>query len=282
VQWPHEKPDNCSRILQKCPEIGIDRNAWATLRLRPKENWSQMRNVSVFLFCIAVTLAGGATTYKSGRNRATFPSDVTSTPAYKIAQLDRKSCLLELSRRQIAYKLEDEAPGVKTPIRLKGALGRIRFGTGYSESERERLPYEILDCRLVVALDEWTSVLEAHGVSDVIFSSGFRPSKAVAEGTDGKRHSGALALDVHAFRLRTGEELVVERDFHGRLDAPVCGPDAPLPAPNTPEARELRSIICSSAEMRVFQSILTPNFDIHHANHFHLEVTPNVRWFILS
>jgi hypothetical protein len=240
-----------------------------------------MRNVSVFLFCIAVTLAGGATTYKSGRNRATFPSDVASTTAYKIAQLDRKTCLSELARRQIAYRLEEETPGVRTPIRLKGPIGRIRFITGALDSER--LPYEILDCRLVVALDEWTQVLEAHGISEVIFSSGFRPShKAVADGTDGKRHSGALALDVHALRLRSGEELVVERDFHGRLETPVCGPDAPPPAPNTLEARELRSIICSSAEMRVFQSILTPNFDIHHANHFHLEVTPNVRWFILS
>lgn len=242
-----------------------------------------MRTFSVFLFCIAVTLVGGATTYKSGRNRASFPTDVTSTTAYRIAQLDRKACLAELARRQIPYKLAEEAPGVRTPIRLKGPLGRIRFSTGFSESERERLPYEILDCRLVVALDEWTAVLEAHGISEVIFSSGFRPShKAVADGVDGKRHSGALALDVHALRLRSGEELVVERDFHGHIDAPVCGPDAPSPAPNTLEARELRSIICSSAEMRVFQSILTPNFDVHHANHFHLEVTPNVRWFILS
>jgi hypothetical protein len=240
-----------------------------------------MRNVSVFLFCIAVALTAGATAYKSGRNRASFPNDVTSTTAYKVAQLDRKTCLSELARRQIAYKLEDDAPGVKTPIRLKGPIGRIRFSTGLSESDR--MPYEILDCRLAVALDEWTPVLEAHGVSEVVFSSGFRPSHKVAvDGTDGKRHSGALALDVHAFRLRSGEELVVERDFHGRLDVPVCGPDAPPPAPNTPEARELRSIICSSAEMRVFQSILTPNFDVHHANHFHLEVTPNVRWFILS
>ena len=238
---------------------------------------------AVFLFCIAVTLAGAATTYKSGHNRATFPSDATSTVAYRIAQLDRKACLAELTRRQIAFELEAEAPGVRTPVRLKGPISGIRFTTGLAETERDRLPYEILDCRLVVALNEWTRVLDAHGVSGVVFSSGWRPSpKLVSDGSDGKRHSGALALDVHAFRLKSGGELVIERDFHGRLETPVCGPDAPLPAPNTPEARELRSIICSSAEMRLFQSILTPNYDVHHANHFHLEVTPNVRWFILS
>jgi len=240
-------------------------------------------SVPILLFCFAVALTSGATTYKSGRNRATFPSDVALTTAYKVAQLDRKSCLAELDRRQIAYELQPEAPGVKTPVRLKGQLGEVRFITAASAADRENSPYEILDCRLVVALNEWKQVLVAHGVSDVIFSSGWRPMpKAPSDGTEAKRHSGALALDVHAFRLKSGGELVVERDFHGHVDAPVCGPDAAPPTPSTPEARELRSIICSSAELRIFQSILTPNYDAHHANHFHLEVTPNVRWFILS
>ena len=241
------------------------------------------KTLSAFLFCIAVTFAGGATTYKSGHNRATFPSDATSTVAYKIAQLDRKTCLAELTHREIAFEVESDAPGVRAPIRLKGPIAGIRFTTGMSGAERDRVPYEVLDCRLVLALHEWTQVLSAHGISDVVFSSGWRPSaKLAGDAVEGKRHSGALALDVHALRLKSGGELVIERDFHGHLETPVCGPDAPLPAPNTPEARELRSIICSSAELRLFQSILTPNYDVHHANHFHLEVTPNVRWFILS
>jgi len=242
-----------------------------------------MKPFSTFLFWFAVTLTGGATTYKSGHNRAAFPSDFASTVAYRIAQLDRRACLAELARRQVAFALVGEAPGVKTPVRLKGPLNGIRFMTGAPGAERDRVPYEVLDCRLVVALDEWTQVLSAHGISDVVFSSGWRPSPRLAsDAVDGKRHAGALALDVHVLRLKSGGELVIERDFHGHLETPVCGPDAPLPAPSTPEARELRSIVCSSAELRIFQSILTPNYDVHHANHLHLEVTPNVRWFILS
>ncbi len=242
-----------------------------------------MKPYSMFVFCISVTLTGAATTYKSGHNRAAFPGDYASTFAYRVAQLDRKACVAELTRRQVAFALAGEAPGVKTPVRLKGPLNGIRFTTGAPQAERDRVPYEVLDCRLVVALDEWTQVLSAHGISDVIFSSGWRPSPRLAsDAVDGKRHAGALALDVHAFRLKSGGELVIERDFHGHLESPVCGPEAPLPAPSTPEARQLRSIVCSSAELRLFQSILTPNYDVHHANHFHLEVTPNVRWFILS
>jgi hypothetical protein len=237
-----------------------------------------------FISGLLLVAAGAwATTYKSGRNRAAFPGDAMSTTAYRLAQLDRSTCLSELTRRDIPYQIVAEAPGVRAPVRLKGDLRGIRFLTGATEAERDRLPWEVLDCRLVLALYEWTQVLAAHDVKEVVFSSGWRPSKALSSGgAEGKRHSGALALDAHSFRLRSGGELVVERDFHGRIDAPVCGPDALPPNPNSPEARQLRSIVCSSAELRVFQSILTPNYDAHHANHFHVEVVANVRWFILS
>ena len=238
---------------------------------------------AIVLGAVLLSAASNAAKYQSGRNRAQFPGDATNTFAYRTAQLDRAACLGELTRRNISYQLVADAPGVRTPVRIKGPLGEIRFTTGWPESERDKLPWEVLDCRLVVALDEWTQVLAAHGVSEVVFSSGWRPSqKSAADGTEGKRHAGALALDAHLFRLKSGGELVVERDFHGRIDAQVCGPDAVPPNPDTPEARELRSIVCSSAELRLFQSILTPNYDTHHANHFHVEVTPNVRWFILS
>ena len=48
-----------------------------------------------------------------------------------------------------------------------------------------------------------------------------------------------------------------------------------------PEAREIRSIACEAADARIFHSILTPNYDRPHRNHFHLEVTAGVQWFIV-
>lgn len=230
---------------------------------------------------VAAAAAGGAPPLKSGKNRAVFPADFASTAAYRVAQLDRRACLAELARRNIPFQTVADAPGVRAPVRLQGAIRGIRFFTGLAEAERQRVPWEVLDCRLVLALDAWAEVLIAHDVSDVVFSSGWRPAAKI-DGNEGKRHEGGLALDVHVLRLKSGGELVVERDFHGRLDAPVCGPDSAEGNPSTPETRQLRSLVCSSAEMRIFQSILTPNYDVHHANHLHMEVTPNVRWFILS
>lgn len=233
---------------------------------------------------IALTpVQGGARTYKSGRNQAAFPTDATKTFAFRVAQMNRQTCFGELARRRIVFQVVPSAPGVRAPVRLGGPLGSVRFINGLAQSARKHLPWEILDCRLVLALNEWAQILSAHDVSEVVFSSGWRPSKQAAnEGVEGKRHAGALAMDVHLLRLRSGGELNIERDFGGKLGAPVCGPDAQEPNPDSREARQLRSIVCSSAELRLFQSILTPNFDVHHANHLHVEVTPNVRWFILS
>jgi hypothetical protein len=75
--------------------------------------------------------------------------------------------------------------------------------------------------------------------------------------------------------------LDVERDFHGTIGAPVCGPGAAPPHPPTPEARELRSIACETADQHLFTVILTPGHDRAHRNHFHLEVTPSVRWYLV-
>jgi hypothetical protein len=74
----------------------------------------------------------------------------------------------------------------------------------------------------------------------------------------------------------------VEKDFHGLIGAKVCGKNARPPAPATKAAVQLRQLVCAAAESQLFQLILTPNYDRPHRNHFHLEVTPTVRWFIVS
>jgi hypothetical protein len=69
--------------------------------------------------------------------------------------------------------------------------------------------------------------------------------------------------------------------FHGQLGRTQCVPGALPPSPDSPEARELHELVCRAAEARVFNSILTPNYNPAHKNHFHLELTPDVDWFML-
>jgi hypothetical protein len=51
--------------------------------------------------------------------------------------------------------------------------------------------------------------------------------------------------------------------------------------PSHPEGKELLAIACGASEAHLFNSILTPNYDAPHRNHFHLELTPDVGWFML-
>ena len=48
--------------------------------------------------------------------------------------------------------------------------------------------------------------------------------------------------------------------------------------PDSTEARALRAIFCEAADQRLFTTMLSPNYNNAHENHFHLEITPGVTW----
>jgi hypothetical protein len=94
----------------------------------------------------------------------------------------------------------------------------------------------------------------------------------------GTRHPAGLAIDVGGFRKRDGRWLSVANHFKGRLGAQTCG--ARVEPPNTPEARELWSIVCEAYDLGLFTYVLTPNYDRAHADHFHMEIRGDVRWVL--
>jgi hypothetical protein len=201
-------------------------------------------------------------------------------PALRYGRLDRVSCETELDRRGIPFSRVDEARGVLAPVRLQGTLHGVTFRTGLPEARRASSPWEIVDCRLALALDDFAAQLATHDITQVIHFSIYRPP--IATWPDGKlasRHPGALAIDAGTFVKRDGTRLEVERDFHGHIGATTCTGSGPHPA--TPEALELRRIVCDAAEARLFNVALTPDYNRPHRNHFHLEVTAGVAWFVV-
>jgi hypothetical protein len=206
----------------------------------------------------------------------------------RYAALEGPACTAELARRGVAFTTVSAAPGVRAPVRLPKDVGGVVYRTEAPEHVRAASPYDVFDCRLVLALHDWSSVLLAHDIDEVRIFSAWRPvsQKVLGEG-EGARHAGGLAVDVARFgkRLAAGEHerrwLVVDRDFNGRVGAEPCGPAAPPPFPATPASRELRSITCETADQHLFTSILTPGYDRAHKNHLHLELTPGVRWYLV-
>jgi hypothetical protein len=100
-----------------------------------------------------------------------------------------------------------------------------------------------------------------------------------AGGQTTARHPAGLAIDVGTLVKKSGERLVVARQFGGRIGAQTCGDKVPAPA--APEARELRAIVCEAAAARLFTFVLTPNYNAAHRDHFHMEIKGGAPWMLI-
>jgi Extensin-like protein C-terminus len=237
--------------------------------------------------CAAIIgLAGDA--HARGAGHVRFDPDWEKHPAARYAALTAAACLAELGRRQIPFTRVASAPGVLAPVRLPEDVGGVVYRTAIAKHLRGQNPYDVFDCRLALALHDFSKVLRAHDIEEVLIFSAWRPpGKNWDDAKLGHRHPGALAIDAYRFgkKLADGQTervwLEVEKDFHGTIGPLPCGTGAAPPRPSTPEARELRSIVCEAADQHFFTSILTPNYNRAHFNHFHLEVTPEVKWVLV-
>lgn len=209
------------------------------------------------------------------------PATAAATPAYRYTQLDDTSCRRELAHRKIAIHDEPATLGVRLPVRLAGKLHGVDYRTNLPAAQRATTPWEVVDCRLVLALDDFAAILEAHDIVEVRHYSVYRlPPKSWPADKVASRHNGALAIDAARFIKRDGSYLDVDKHFNGAIDAKTCG-DGASPNPVTPEATELRTILCAAVDQHLFHVVLTPNYNQPHKNHFHLELTEGWKAFLV-
>jgi len=194
--------------------------------------------------------------------------------AHEIAALSDRQCVRLLRRAGVAFEPSPRAVlGVAQPIFVTGPIG----GVSYRSSGRRQIR-ELMDCRLAIALVRWSRMLRALNVREVVHLSTYRPpTRAEAERNPVQtRHMGGMAIDAATFVRDDGTVLSVLSDFHGRLRRPVCGPEARVA--RNEGARVLRTIACDSARRGLFHVVLTPNFNVPHRNHLHLEVARGTSW----
>lgn len=202
-----------------------------------------------------------------------------SAPALRYAALDSATCLAELKKRAIAFTSASPSNGVDTPIRFAGKLHGVDVHGFEAPAKRPTSVWEIVDCRLALAIDDLTQILAKHDVVEVAHMSMYRPPP---KGSKAKpaRHDAALAIDLGYMVKKDGSLLRVLEDWHGGIGTKTCGKGAG-PWPATKAALEIRQILCEAAEAQLFNVVLTPNYNKPHANHFHLEVTRGVKWFLV-
>lgn len=209
-------------------------------------------------------------------------ADAAASPASRYADLSNEAALAELQRRRIAFEPAQDAPGVRTPIRLTGKLHGVWVHSSLPEEERRTTVFEILDARLALALDDFAEVLSNHDVVEVIHFTIYRPSDDAREATPAgrARHPGGMAIDVGALRKRSGALLTVAAHWPAAIGARTCGEGARrLPARR---GRELMSLVCEARDLRLFHVILTPHFNRAHHDHLHLEIKPDTPWFLVE
>ena len=177
------------------------------------------------------------TTAAQSTGNVNFPLNPLTTPAFTYGTMSRATCEAELSRRKIAFTRVPDARGVLAPERLTGKLHGVAFHSALPASQRPTSPYEILDCRLILALDDFSIILAKADIVEVVHMSVYRPpySRTWPAGTLGTQHDGALAIDAGSFIKKDGTTLQVERDFHGAIGAATCGAGTG-PNPATPYA----------------------------------------------
>ena len=126
----------------------------------------------------------------------------------------------------------------------------------------------LLTCQMALALASFERILQTEAVQTL----GSPVARIEQLGTYNCRemaaypgwvseHSYANAIDIGSFVLANGKTVDVLRDFD-------VG-DAP---PAKPAASFLRTVSRRANDEDVFSHVLTPFFDAHHKNHFHLDL----------
>ncbi|WP_437900611.1 extensin family protein [Sorangium sp. So ce124] len=255
--------------------------------------------------------------WDAGGARFELPAWSASSRAATYGGLSADGCDREMKRRGIPHAPARGAPLVDRPIRITGALHGVTFRGDGVAKPRSASPFDIADCRLVLALDDLAAFLATRGIVEVVHFSMHRPgpagavapAKAPAKPAAGKKtpkgagkaakpgeraakkpaaapgrpnqHALGLAIDVAAFVKADGTRLDVKADWLGAIGAPPCGPGSEPKAP-TPHALELREILCSISTSGLFNVVLTPNANEAHANHFHFDIKRDARYFLLE
>lgn len=190
--------------------------------------------------------------------------------------LGRARCEAELHRRGISFEPLDDVHGVVAPLRLTGPLSGVTFRSNLPPNRARTSPYDIYDCRLVLALDDFARVLVKYDIVEVVHFSVYRPARGKRAQSDapGRAHPGALAIDAARFKTADGRTLSVLKDFRGGRRG-----SKPCPAPSS--ASDLRKIACEAHEAGLFNVLLTPHYDRAHKDHLHLEVRGGVPWTLV-
>jgi hypothetical protein len=147
---------------------------------------------------------------------------------------------------------------VPSPVEILGPVDGVWFRMIHDDR-----PLAV-SCEMAVRLPDIARIVKRHGVVGVDVMSAYRTSPRASF------HTMGLALDIARFHTGTAWLSVLEH-FEETPENETCE----APTPRNPKARKLLAIACALHRSRLFSSVLTPNYNDGHRDHFHIDARPD-------
>ena len=169
-------------------------------------------------------------------------------------------CYAELERSGIDARPADPPPSglVPAPVEILGPIEGVWFRMSHEEQ-----PF-VVSCELALRLPFLARTFRREGVRGIEVMSALRSTPFTSF------HTMGMGLDLPRFWTDRGW-VSIQDDYEATPGEETCAG----PAPRSRVARSLRRIACRLHRSGRFQSVLTPNYNEGHRDHFHLDIRPD-------
>ncbi|MDP3216043.1 MAG: extensin family protein [Deltaproteobacteria bacterium] len=174
------------------------------------------------------------------------------------------ACHALIQRLGVRFSVAGATRGVVDPVTVTPPIEGVHYRyASWTAAERPML----MDCRLAVALVRMGRELRGRWNIDDVQHLGIYNYRVIAGSTRLSQHAHAMGIDIAGFRSTSRTTYSVLSDFV-ETSASSC----PLRASNAVD-RTLKEIACWMYDSRTFNIVLTPNYNVLHRNHYHVDLT---------
>ena len=192
--------------------------------------------------------------------RAEIPGAVWRTDARaKWTIRPQQECYDALAETTVPFRPRPEvSPIVASPVEILGPVDGVWFRMTHEEHPL------VMSCEMAIRLPALIAILKEHDVHGVEILSSYRTTPMTSF------HTMGLALDLSRFWTERGWLSVFDHYEKTPMQETCSGPN-----PRDRRARTLRTMACEMAQTRLLSSILTPNYNEGHRDHFHIDARPD-------
>jgi len=195
----------------------------------------------------------------------------TDSVTVTVAAPEPDGCHEWLDLYNLTYDLGPDRQGVADPVTVTTPINGMVHRYVSNDTPRETF---FMDCSLALSLARAASHFRRHDIVEVA-DIGVYNYRCIGGGTPPdcpngiSQHAYAKAIDLAGFTDKNGEFYSVNDDW-------VIDPDGNTCSAATENDKDafLHQLICELKADRVWNIVLTPNYNDAHRNHFHVDLTP--------